>query len=168
MEEKNSKMPTIKLTDEEREAESVLCALIDRAHQEPNEKNLESLFNALKKAFVYIPAAMMIDEDEKQRMIMCLKNKQQFTPDPKKTRLAFALKTNKKTGQVILPVFSRLEEMQIDKEEESKQAFARMPFVQAMKMADTIEQAFDVAFDYKTHPIIIPLDNVYEGIGLEL
>ena len=43
-----------------------------------------------------------------------------------------------------------------------------MPFVQAMKMADTIEQAFDVAFDYKTHPIIIPLDNVYEGIGLEL
>ena len=152
----------LKLSDEEKERETVFGLMIERQHSEPSDKNKESLFLAMKDAFVYVPMHFAFTAEEMQKL---MKTRDVAQVDMNNVKYSPIYYVNQSTGEKILPCFSRLEEFS-EEDRKKKIPFGRMKLENLVKIADTIPEAFDFAFDFHTHLVRMTLDELMEGLGL--
>lgn len=161
-------MPELKpmqLTPEMVEKETVLSCMIERMHNEPSAKNMESLLGALKGSFVYVPVKIMIDPSQsaavqkaaREGNIAALGGKVRFAP---------LLMVNNTTKEKILPVFSREEEYHDEKSAEKIPTYLRIPIENIIELADNMPEAFDFGFDIRTHAVRMTLDQLEIGLGM--
>ena len=149
------------LSEKDLEDEKVFNALIDRVNKEPNDKTMEALKKAIKDADVYVPARIMLDKEEGEKLQQAIKAKQNFTPDPNKLRFSFALFENKALNAKVLPFFTMRSEANLQEGKMPKgMGLIRIPVAQAVKIADNMQDAFDIAFDPFTHMVKLTLDEV--------
>ena len=160
-------MPTqmygeLNLTDAEKESETVFSLMLERQHNEPCEKNMESLFSAMKDASVYVPMHFAFPPSELEKL--------RVTRDPSKIDMSKVKSSpmfmqNSQTGEKVLPCYSKHEEFS---EEERKNSipFMRMKVEGLARIADKLPDAFDFIFDFHTHPVRLTLDELMEGLGI--
>ena len=153
----------LKLSDEEKERETVFNIMLERQHSEPSEKNMESLFMAMKETQVYIPMHFEFPASEIEKL--------KTTNDPSqiditKVKYSPLFLQNSKTGEKILPIYSKIEELS-QQERNVKIPFVRMKPENLAKIADKLPDAFDFVLDFHSHPVRMTLDELMEGLGLE-
>lgn len=157
-------MPTrINLPEGEIEKETMLSCMIERQHSTPSEKNLESMFNALKDAFVYVPAKLLISKEEQKKIADAIKSGRPVPQNPN-MRVAPQLLVNK-DGDKIMPWFSR--ELEITSKKTEGLTFMRIQVKKAVELADNMPDAFDIMLDLYTHPVKLTLDEMIAGINGE-
>lgn len=155
------KINNVKLTDEQKALEEVLSCIIERQNSSPSPKNKETLFNALKSADVYLPAKIILDDEAKAMLAKGVKLDNQALSAH--TRCIPELIQNRNTGAKAMCVYSREIEMG-DRVDTPDYSFVRLPFVNFLKMADNLPDAFDIILDFKTHPVIFSLDELLYGV----
>ncbi|MBR0132408.1 MAG: SseB family protein [Lachnospiraceae bacterium] len=152
----------LQLSDAEKERETVFNIMLERQHSEPSEKNKESLVSALKETQVYIPMHFEFAPSEIEKL-KASKDPSQL--DLSKVKFSPLFLQNSKTGEKILPCYSKVEEFS-DQEKKNKVPFMRMAMENVLRIADKLPDAFDFVFDFHTHPVRMTLDELMEGLGL--
>lgn len=143
------------------EKETMLSCMVERQNSAPSEKNIASMFNALKDAYVYMPAKLIVSKEEQQRILKAVKNKQKV-PQPSELKVAPQLLINS-NGEKVMPWFSR--EVEFQGKVEGGINFLRLKVEKIVEMADNMPDAFDIVIDPYTHPVQVTLDEMIEGIG---
>ncbi len=154
-------MGSLNLPEEEKQKEFTLSCLIDRQSSSPSETNLSSVFNALKEAFIYMPARLVVSEKEKKRIEDNIKNGMPANPGGE-VKIIPQLLINKQ-GLKVMPWFSRDEE--IKNVDNGKGGIIRMPAVKALEIAENMTEAFDIVLDLFTHPVRLSIDDIIEGFA---
>ncbi len=152
----------VTLPEQEIEKETMLNCMIERQHSAPSEKNLESMFSALKDGFVYIPCRLLISDEERMKINQAILAGKPVPPNPN-MRISPQLLCNPE-GKKIMPWFSRDAEIKSEKTEGL--TFMRIPAVKAASIADNMPDAFDIILDIYTHPVQVTLDEMLEGLGM--
>lgn len=157
-------MPTkIQLPEGEIEKETMLSCMIERQQSTPSEKNLASMFNALKDAFVYIPVKLLISKEEQKKIAEAIQSGKKVPQNPN-MRVSPQLLVNK-DGDKIMPWFSR--EAEIKSRKNDGVTFMRIQVKKAVELADNMPDAFEIVLDLYTHPVKVTLDEMIAGINGE-
>ncbi|MGN0164906.1 MAG: SseB family protein [Lachnospiraceae bacterium] len=152
-----------KLPEAEIEKETMLSCMIERQKTTPSDKNMESMFNALKESSVYIPTKIVLSKEDQMKVAEAVKNKRPM-PKFQNMRLAPQLLANN-NGDKIMPWFSR--EAEYSSQKHDGITFLRLPAVKAAEMADNMPDAFDIVLDLYTHPVKLTLDEMLAGLNGE-
>ena len=153
----------LNLTDAEKESETVFSVMLERQHDEPSEKNLDSLFATMKDAYVYVPMHFSFAPSEIEK----LKTSRDLSKiDMNKVKYSPMFLQNNQTGEKVLAIYSRYAEFASD-ETISKLPFMRMKVEQIVKISDKMPDAFDFVFDFHTHPVKLTIDELLTGLGIE-
>lgn len=153
----------INLPETEVEKETTLSCMIERQHLTPSEKNLESMFNALKDCSVYIPAKLLISKEEQKKIREAIIKKKPVPQNPN-MRVTPQLMVNKQGGK-IMPWFSR--EVEFEAEKTPGITFMRIHISKAVELCDNMPDAFDIVLDLFTHPVKVTLDEMIAGLNGE-
>lgn len=155
------KVNNVVLTEEQKALEEVLSCVIERQNSNPSPKNRETLFNALKTSDVYLPAKIVLDDEIKAMLAKGVKPTNELLAQHSKC--IPELIQNKNTGEKAMCVFSREVEMG-DRVNDPNYSFVRLPFVNFLRMADNLPEAFYIILDLKTHPVMFTLDQLLYGV----
>lgn len=157
-----------KLSEADIEKETILSLAVERQATTPCKKNLESLFLALKDAFVYVPVRIILSAEHQEKIKQAIQNKQtQIQMQKKDLNFAPMLFQNNTTQEKIMVWYTKQSEYNIQGQAQSP-PMMRFPVKVILNMAESIPEAFDIVFDLKTHPVRLTIDQILAGLEGEI